>query len=43
MSKIYNKYLELKEENNEKMYLFKSGRFYIFLADDCDKINEYMV
>lgn len=43
MSKIYNKYLELKAENDKKMYLFKSGKFYIFLADDCEKINNYMV
>ena len=43
MSKIYQKYLELKKENNEKMYLFKSGKFYIFLGDDCKKINEYVV
>lgn len=43
MSKIYNKYLELKKENSEKMYLFKCGKFYIFLADDCDKINEFIV
>ena len=43
MSKIYSKYLELKHENPNKMYLFKSGKFYIFLADDCEKINEYVV
>lgn len=43
MSKIYAKYLELKEKNPNKLYLFKSGKFYIFIADDCDKINEYMV
>ncbi len=41
MSKIYDKYLELKQEDNNKMYLFKSGKFYIFIADDCDKINYY--
>ena len=43
MSKMYNKYLELKKENSEKMYLFKCGNFYIFLADDCDRINEFIV
>lgn len=43
MSKIYTKYLELKEKNPNKLYLFKSGKFYIFIADDCDKINEYVV
>lgn len=34
MSKLYKKYLELKNENNSKVYLFKSGIFYIFLAED---------
>ncbi len=43
MSKIYEKYLQLKKENNDKMYLFKSGKFYIFIGDDCKKINEYVV
>ena len=43
MSKIFNKYVELKKQNPEKMYLFKSGKFYIFLADDCEKINQYVV
>ena len=43
MSKIYNKYLELKNEDKNKLYLFKSGKFYIFLGDDCDFINEYVV
>ena len=43
VSKIYEKYLQLKEENEEKLYLFKSGKFYIFLGDDCKKINEYVV
>lgn len=43
MSKIYAKYLELKENDPNKLYLFKSGKFYIFIADDCEKINEYVV
>lgn len=34
MSKLYKKYLELKNENSEKYYLFHSGMFYIFLAED---------
>lgn len=41
--KIYDKYLELKKINSNKLYLFKSGNFYIFLDEDADKINEYMV
>ena len=43
MSKIYEKYLELKSIDKDKLYLFKSGKFYIFIADDCDKINDYIV
>lgn len=43
MSKIYSKYLELKSKNNKKLYLFKSGKFYIFIGDDCDTINQYVV
>ncbi len=43
MSKIYSKYLELKANNPNKMYLFKSGKFYIFIGEDCDTINNYIV
>ncbi len=43
MSKIYDKYLELKNEDSTKLYLFRSGKFYIFLGDDVDFINEYVV
>ena len=43
MSKIYNKYLELKRENSDKLYLFHSGKFYIFIADDVETINQYVV
>lgn len=43
MSKIYEKYLELKEKNKDILYLFRCGNFYIFIADDCDTINEYLV
>ena len=41
MSKIYNKYLDAKDNN--KLYLFHCGNFYIFLADDADLINNYVV
>lgn len=34
MSKLYNLYQNLKNENNEIIYLFKSGIFYIALSDD---------
>jgi len=43
MSKIYDKYLELKSNDSNKLYLFKSGKFYIFIADDADTINNYVV
>ncbi len=43
MSKIYSKYLELKKQDTNKLYLFKAGKFYIFLGDDCDFINNYVV
>lgn len=43
MGKLYEEYLKLKEENKEKLYLFKCGKFYIFLDSDCDIINEYVV
>ena len=40
MSKLYNEYLKLKSKNKEKIYLFKSGNFYIFIDDDAKKISE---
>lgn len=43
MSKIYNKYLKLKEENSNQLYLFHSGKFYIFIDEDADFINQYVV
>lgn len=43
MSKIYNEYLRLKNNDNTKLYLFKSGKFYIFIGEDCDLINEFVV
>lgn len=43
MSKIYEKYLALKNNYKNKLYLFRIGNFYVFLKDDCDYINEYVV
>ena len=40
MSKLYDKYKILKSENPSKLYLFKSGIFYIFLAEDAIKISK---
>ena len=43
MSQIYDKYKELKKKNEEILYLFRNGNFYIFIGEDVDKINEYVV
>ena len=43
MSDIYNKYCKLKKEDKDTLYLFQSGNFYIFIGDDANKINEYVV
>lgn len=40
MSKLYNKYLSLKQLDNSKMYIFKSGIFYLFLAEDAVYISK---
>ena len=40
MSKLYSEYVKLKEQNNKKIYLFKSGIFYISLQDDAQKLAE---
>lgn len=39
MSKIYNKYFELKESDNDTLCMFKCGMFYIFLDEDAKKIS----
>lgn len=41
--KLYDKYKELKKQNKDKLYLFKNGNFYIFIGEDADYINEYVV
>lgn len=43
MSKIYNEYLRSKKENPNKLYLFHSGKFYIFIDEDAILINQYVV
>ena len=40
MSKIYDKYLNLKEKDNDKIYLFECGNFYIILDSDAIICNE---
>ena len=39
MSKLYDKYVELKRKDSDKYYLFRSGIFYIFLDSDAKKIS----
>ena len=40
MSKLYDKYLNLKKDNSEIIYLFKSGIFYISLQDDAKFLSK---
>lgn len=40
MSKLYKRYNELKRNNPEKLYLFKSGIFYILLDNDAKLVSE---
>ena len=39
MSKLYDIYKKLKNENSETLYLFKSGVFYICLDDDAKVLS----
>ncbi len=40
MSKLYDKYLNLKKADNSKIYLIKSGIFYLALEDDALELSE---
>ena len=40
MSKLYKSYEKLKEKAPGKIYIFKSGMFYICLEEDAKKISE---
>ena len=42
MSKLYTKYLEKKNINKDKYYLFECGMFYIFIDDDAYEISKYV-
>lgn len=43
MSKLFNKYLELKHtQDEETYYLFKSGIFYIFISDDAKYMSNLL-
>ena len=39
MSKLFNKYKLLKTQDNSKLYLFKSGIFYLFIDEDAKIIS----
>ena len=39
MSKLYQSYVSLKVKDSSKLYLFKSGIFYIFLDEDAKLIS----
>ena len=43
VSKIVREYNRLKSKNKDKLYLFKVGKFYIFIGEDANIINNYMV
>ena len=40
MSKLHSEYLKLKKQNKNKLYLFKSGIFYISLEEDAKKLSK---
>ena len=42
MSKLYNQYLELKKKNKKCCYLFHSGIFYLFIAEDAMSISSIL-
>ena len=42
MSKLYTMYLEKKNIDKDKYYLFECGMFYIFIDDDAYKISKYV-
>ena len=40
MSKLYDKFVRLKAANNDNVYLFKSGIFYLALNEDASKLAD---
>ncbi len=40
MSKLYKQYTENKKNNTDKIYLFKSGIFYLALNEDAQKLSK---
>ncbi len=39
MSKLYDKYIKLKEKNSDTVYLFKAGIFYLALGEDAVRLS----
>lgn len=42
MSKLFDLYKNLKNKDNDTLYLFKSGIFYIFLDEDAKIVNKLL-
>ena len=42
MSKLFNIYRNLKQEDSETLYLFKSGIFYIFIDNDAKIVHDLL-
>lgn len=42
MSKIYDKFLELKSANKNKIYIFDAGIFLIFIDEDAKKMSQIL-
>ena len=40
MSKLYDNFVNFKDSNKDKIYLFKSGIFFIALNEDATKLSE---
>lgn len=42
MSKLYKKYILLKIQNPEKIYIFESGIFYLFIHNDAELMSKLL-
>ena len=40
MSKLYKSYINLKEQDSNYVYIFKSGMFYIFIDEDATSFRQ---
>ena len=41
-SKLYQRYISLKIEDNDAYYLFKSGIFYLFISEDAQVMSKML-